>query len=115
MVSQWPPSPAMAGTEDGAQDIGAGCRERHGPGLHHALPWVVTRGPRRGRCTGGVGVVVGARTTAAIVPAAAVAATTVVTVVGAVAAAVAVPSVTGLIVGAQSMRSGGGILGAGGR
>jgi hypothetical protein len=38
------------------QNATPGSMERHGPGLHHALPWIVARGPRRGRSIGGVGV-----------------------------------------------------------
>ena len=36
----------------GAQNADAGGMEGHGPSLHHALPWVVAHGPRRGLVLG---------------------------------------------------------------
>ena len=90
------------------QNAGTRGTERHGPGMHHALPRIVARGPRRGLGVGGVAAGVGGRVAAAVVPVA----TTIRAVVGAgVPAAVAV---AGSVVGALGGRGGGPVLGTGG-
>ena len=90
------------------QNAGTRGKERHGPGLHHALPRIVARGPRRGLGVGGVAAGVGGRVAAAVVPVA----TTIRAVVGArVPATVAV---AGSVVGALGGRGGGPVLGTGG-
>ena len=90
------------------QNAGTRGKERHGPGLHHALPRIVARGPLRGLGVGGVAAGVGGRVAAAVVPVA----TTIRAVVGArVPATVAV---AGSVVGALGGRGGGPVLGTGG-